>query len=632
VYEWAVVTLCNGLAVSYIAWKRKETNMTKAAARARKPTTDRKSQTNAQKLPRWDLSHLYPGPDSGGLKNDLSAVENEAKGFAKRYTGKLAKLSGKQLAQAVARYEAMQDILGRIMSYAQLTYAGNVTDPETARFYQTMQERVTDISTHLLFFTLEINKIDERTLKAQLKDPELARYKPWLRDVRTFRPHQLSDDVEKILHEKSVAGRAAWNRLFDEAMARLRFPIDGKMLTSAEALHLLSDRNRQMRKKAALSLGKVLGENVATFALVTNTLAKDKEIEDRWRKFPRPDSARNLSNFVEDEVVDALVAAVKAGYPKLSHRYYKLKARWFGTEQLDYWDRNAPLPDSDDRSIPWDEARNTVLTSYRDFSPAMATIAERFFQENWIDAGVRPGKEPGAFSHPTVPSAHPYILMNYQGKTRDVMTLAHELGHGVHQVLASPQGALMSDTPLTLAETASVFGEMLTFQGLLRAETSPKRKRALLAGKVEDQLNTVVRQIAFYDFEMRVHTARRQAELTGEDISETWMAVQKESLGPAIRLGGDYRYYWSYIPHFIHSPFYVYAYAFGDCLVNSLYATFQKAERGFQEKYLEMLKAGGTKRHKELLKPFGLDAADPAFWGRGLSVVSGFIDELEKLG
>ena len=605
--------------------------MTKTSARAKKPA-NRQTSGTAAGLPRWDLTHLYPASDSEALKADLATVDAEAQAFAKRYSGKLAKLSGKALGQAVARYEAMQDVLGRVMSFAQLTYAGNVTDPETARFYQTMQERVTEISTHLLFFTLEINKLDERTLRAQLKDPGLAHYKPWLRDVRTFRPHQLSDDVEKILHEKSVAGRAAWNRLFDETMARLRFPIDGKMLTSAEALHLLSDRNRPMRKKAALSLGKVLGENVSTFSLVTNTLAKDKEIEDRWRKFPRPDSARNLSNFVEHEVVDALVAAVKGAYPKLSHRYYKLKAHWFGAEKLDYWDRNAPLPDSDDRSIPWDEARSKVLTSYHDFSPTLAAIAERFFEECWIDAGVRPGKEPGAFSHPTVPSAHPYILMNYQGKTRDVMTLAHELGHGVHQVLAGPQGTLMSDTPLTLAETASVFGEMLTFQGLLKAETSPKRKRALLAGKVEDMLNTVVRQIAFYDFELRVHTARRKAELTGEDISEIWMAVQSESLGPAIKLGGDYRYYWSYIPHFIHSPFYVYAYAFGDCLVNSLYATFQKAEKGFQQKYLEMLKAGGTKRHKELLKPFGLDASDPAFWGRGLSVISGFIDELEKLG
>ena len=606
--------------------------MPKIFVTVKKPPTNQKTAITAADLPRWDLTHLYPGAESAALKRDLATAESEALAFEKRYGGKLAKLSGKALGQAVARYEAMQEVLGRIMSFAQLTYAGNVTDPETARFYQTMQERVTEISTRLVFFTLEINKLDERGLKVKLKDPALARYKPWLRDVRSFRPHQLSDDVEKILHDKSVAGRAAWNRLFDETMARLRFPIDSKLLTSAEVLHLLSDRNKLTRKKAAQSFGKVLGENVGIFALVTNTLAKDKDIEDRWRKFPRPDSSRNLSNFVEDKVVDALVAAVKAGYPKLSHRYYKLKAGWFGADQLDYWDRNAPLPDAEDRAIPWDEARRCVLSSYRSFSPELATIAERFFDERWIDAGVRPGKEPGAFSHPTVPSAHPYILMNYQGKTRDVMTLAHELGHGVHQVLAGPQGAVMSDTPLTLAETASVFGEMLTFQGLLKAETSPKRKRALLAGKVEDMLNTVVRQIAFYDFEKRVHTARHKAELTGDDICETWMAVQAESLGPAIRLSGDYRYYWMYIPHFIHSPFYVYAYAFGDCLVNSLYATFEKAEKGFQQKYLEMLKAGGTKRHKELLKPFGLDASDPAFWGRGLSVVSGFIDELEKLG
>ncbi len=606
-----------------------------AAAKAAPMRTTRAKPAKSDRtgaLPRWDLSHLYPGAESAPLKTDLAKVETEAKAFAQRYAGKLAKLSGKALGQAVASYEAMQDTLGRVISYAQLTYAGNVTDPEIARFYQTMQERVTDISTHLLFFTLEINKIGEADLKAKLKAPELTHYRPWLRDVRAFRPHQLSDDVEKILHEKSVTGRAAWNRLFDETMARLRFPIDGKPLTSAEALHLLSDRNKAVRKKAALGLGKVLGENVGTFALITNTLIKDKEVEDRWRKFPRADSSRNLSNFVEDEVVDALRKAVKAAYPKLSHRYYKLKAHWFGAETLNYWDRNAPLPDAEDRAIPWTEARSTVLTSYRAFSPAMADVAERFFNEKWIDAGVRPGKEPGAFSHPTVPSAHPYILMNYQGKTRDVMTLAHELGHGVHQVLAGPQGALLADTPLTLAETASVFGEMLTFQGLLKAETSPRRRRALLAGKVEDILNTVVRQIAFYDFELRIHAARRQGELTGDAICEHWMAVQNESLGPAIKLEGDYRYYWTYIPHFIHSPFYVYAYAFGECLVNSLYATFQKAEQGFQQKYLEMLKAGGTKRHKELLKPFGLDATDPAFWGRGLSVVSGFIDELEKLG
>ncbi len=582
-------------------------------------------------LPLWDLSHLYPGPDSPALKSDLAKARDEAKAFETRFAGKLADLPGKNFGMAIGAYETIQETLGRIMSYAQLLYAGNVSDPTTAQFFQTMQERVTDISSHLLFFTLEINKLDEAVLEAKYKAPEAKHYQTWLRDVRAFKEHQLSDEVEKLLHEKSVAGRASWVRLFDETMARLRFPIGGKKLTSAEALHMMSERSRATRKTAALALGKVLGENVGTFSLVTNTLAKDKEVEDRWRKFPHPCSARNLSNFVEDEVVDALAGAVKKAYPRLSHRYYRLKAKWFKTDKLDYWDRNAPLPSTDDRYIPWDEARRRVLDSYKSFSPEMAIIAERFFEENWIDAGVRAGKEPGAFSHPTVPSVHPYILMNYQGKARDVMTLAHELGHGVHQVLAGPRGALMSDTPLTLAETASVFGEMLTFQGLLAAEKDPKMRRTLLAGKIEDMLNTVVRQIAFYDFELRIHTERCKGELTAERISDIWMDVQRESLGPSIKLGGDYRYFWTYIPHFIHSPFYVYAYAFGDCLVNSLYGTFQKAEQGFQIKYLDMLRAGGTKRHKELLAPFGLDASDPAFWDRGLEVVSGFIDELEKL-
>ncbi len=582
-------------------------------------------------LPLWDLSHLYPGPESPALKSDLKRSQEQAKAFEARYAGKLAGLPGKEFGIAIGGYETIQETLGRIMSYAQLLYAGNVSDPTTAQFFQTMQERVTDISSHLLFFTLEINKLDDAVLEAKYKAPEAAHYQTWLRDVRAFKEHQLSDEVEKLLHEKSVAGRASWVRLFDETMARLRFPIGGKKLTSAEALHMMSERSRATRKMAATALGKVLGENVGTFALVTNTLAKDKEVEDRWRKFPHPCSARNLSNFVEDKVVEALAGAVKKAYPRLSHRYYRLKAKWFKTDKLDFWDRNAPLPSTEDRFIPWDEARQRVLASYRTFSPDMAIIAERFFEESWIDAGVRPGKEPGAFSHPTVPSVHPYILMNYQGKARDVMTLAHELGHGVHQVLAGPRGHLMSDTPLTLAETASVFGEMLTFQGLLATEKNPKMRRTLLAGKVEDMLNTVVRQIAFYDFELRVHTERCKGELTAERISDIWMDVQRESLGPSIRLQGSYRYYWTYIPHFIHSPFYVYAYAFGDCLVNSLYGTFQKAEQGFQIKYLDMLRAGGTKRHKELLAPFGLDATDPAFWDRGLEVVSGLIDELEKL-
>jgi oligoendopeptidase F len=584
-------------------------------------------------LPEWDLGDLYPGRDSAELMGDLAASEREAAALRERCEGKLATLSGAALGAAVASYERLQETLGRIMSYAYLVYAGDMGNAEIGRFFQTMQERVNGITSTILFFTLELNRIDDRILDEKLKDPALAHYAPWLRDTRAFRPYQLADDIEKLLHEKSIAGRSAWVRLFDETMAGLRFPWeDGKSLTSAEVLHRLSDHDGAVRKKAAGVLGEVLAQNARGFALITNTLAKDKEIEDRWRGFKRPISSRNLSNFVEDEVVDALIAAVRGAYPTLSHRYYRLKAKWFDVEQLESWDRNAPLPDQDDRIIPWPEAQRTVLEAYGAFSNELASIGSRFFTGRWIDAPVRPGKAPGAFAHPTVPSVHPYLLLNYQGKQRDVMTLAHELGHGVHQILAGAQGTLMSDTPLTLAETASVFGEMLTFRALLAAEKDPKRRKIMLAGKVEDMLNTVVRQIAFVEFERRVHDERRTSELTPDRLCEIWLDIQRESLGPAIKLDGHYKYYWAYIPHFIHSPFYVYAYAFGDCLVNSLYAVYQGAAPGFAEKYLAMLRAGGTLRHHELLAPFGLDAADPAFWQKGISVIAGFIDELEALG
>jgi oligoendopeptidase F len=582
-------------------------------------------------LPEWDLSDLYPGRDSPELQRDLADLAAKAKAFRERCEGRLAGLSGGELGAAVAEYETLQEITSRIISFAELTRAGNVADPEIARFFQTAHERINAISTGLLFFALELNRIDEAALDEKLADPALAHYQPWLRDVRAMRPYQLSDEVEKLLHEKSVAGRSAWTRLFDETAADLRFPFRGRDLTEPEAMHLLSDRDGAVRKDAALSIGEVFGRNVRVFGLITNTLAKDKEVEDRWRGFPRPISSRNLSNVVEDEVVDALIAAVRASYPDLSHRYYRLKARWFGVERLPFWDLNAPLPEDDDRTVSWPEAENTVLSAYRAFSPELAAVGEQFFRRRWIDAPVRPGKAPGAFAHPTVPSVHPYLLLNYQGRLRDVMTLAHELGHGVHQVLAAGQGALMADTPLTLAETASVFGEMLTFRALLARETDPQRRRIMIAGKVEDMLNTVVRQIAFVTFEMRVHDERREGELTAERICDIWLEVQRESLGPALSLDDPYRYYWTYIPHFIHSPFYVYAYAFGDCLVNSLYAAYEGAHQSFAERYLQLLRAGGTLRHRELLAPFGLDAADPAFWSRGLGIISRFIDELERI-
>ena len=599
--------------------------MSKAATRK---TT--KSELGA--LPEWDLTDLYPGRDSKRLKSDLARMTREADSFHRKYFGKVAKLSGTALGRAVATYEAIDEVLSRLMSYAQLAYAGNVTDPEIGRFHQTIRERVTEIASRLVFFTLEINNIADRAMKAKLKAKELAYYASWIRDVRVFRDHQLDEAMERLLHEKHVAGRAAWNRLFDETIAAMRFAVDGDMLTEEQALHRLSDPDAAVRKASAKALGKGFGEKAPLFALITNTLAKDKEIEDRWRGYARPQSARNLSNHVEDKVVDALAEAVRAAYPKLSHRYYRMKARWFEQKTLDYWDRNAPLPEAGARLFPWPEAKATVLDAYAAFSPELAAIGRRFFDNAWIDAPARPGKRSGAFAHSTVPSVHPYLLLNYMGRPRDVMTLAHELGHGVHQVLAGPQGHLKSDTPLTLAETASVFGEMLTFRAMLAAEKDQARRKAMLASKVEDMINTVVRQIAFYEFESRVHAERREAELSADRLCEIWMDVQRESLGPALRFDDEYKYYWTYIPHFIHSPFYVYAYAFGDCLVNSLYAVYQNAEKGFAERYLNMLRAGGTLRHRELLKPFGLNAADPKFWAKGLGVVAGFIDELEAMG
>ena len=583
-----------------------------------------------QSLPSWDLSDLYPGLDSPTLAADLNAAQARAEAFARAHAGRLGTYAGRALASAIAEYEAIEEILGRAMSYAQLQFSGDGTSPEIGRAYQSISERVTAISSHLIFFTLELNRLDEAVLERLLAEATLSRWRPWLNDLRVFRPHQLSDDLEKLLHEKEVTGRSAWSRLFDETVAGLRVPLDGEELTVSATLNKLSDPDRAVREAAGHAIGEVFGKNIRLFSLITNTLAKDKEIVDTWRRYPSPGSYRNRSNMVEDEVVDALSTAVTSDYARLSHRYYKMKAGWLGLDKLKHWDRNAPLPGDDDRHVGWADARRTVLDAYGAFSPEMADVGRRFFDAPWIDATLRPGKAGGAFAHPTVPSAHPYLLVNFHGRTRDVMTLAHELGHGVHQVLAGGQGYLMSGTPLTLAETASVFGEMLTFRALLDAETDPKRRRIMLAGKVEDQLNTVVRQIAFYQFERRLHDERRGGELLDSRIGEIWMDVQSESLGPAFDFDDEYRVFWSYVPHFVHSPFYVYAYAFGDCLVNALYGVFQGGHPSFQKKYLDLLRAGGTKRHRELLAPFGLDATDPGFWRRGLDVISGFIDELER--
>ena len=602
----------------------------RAAAEQAQPagaeTTDGRSDA-----PTWDLSDLFAGFDDPQIEVTLAAAGQEAEAIATAYAGTLAERTGDDIALMLARYEDLQESIGKVYAFATLNHAANREDPKIGRFVQMVQERVNAITSHLLFVTLELNRIDDGVMQAKLESSDKLRsLEPWLRNVRAFRPHQLSDEIEKILHERSVTGRSAWVRLFDESMSALRFPYRGEELTSAQIFDKMSAKDRTVRRDAASAISQVLAKNIRLTSRITNTIVKDKAIEDGWRKFEKPISARNLGNQVEDEVVEALITAVRDAYPRLSHRYYALKARWMGLEKLEFWDRNAPLPEDIDKRRSWDDAKVIVLDAYRSFSPALAELVDRFFTKNWIDAELRPGKDSGAFCHPVVPSVHPYVLMNFQGKARDVMTLAHELGHGVHQLLAAKQGLLLAGTPLTLAETASVFGEQLTFRALLGQAKSPVERRVLLASKVEDMLNTVVRQIAFCEFERRVHDARKEGELTPDDLGDIWMAVQKESLGPAFNYPDEYRNYWSYIPHFVHVPFYVYAYAFGDCLVNALYRRFEEAPEGFEPRYLAMLAAGGTLRHKELLAPFGLDASDPAFWAGGLEVLEGYIAELEE--
>ena len=587
-------------------------------------------------LPEWNLSDLYSGTDDPAVARDLERAAGEARRIKETYQGQLARLTaegGAGLADAIAAYEQLSDLMGKLGSYAGLLYAANQADPARAKFYGDISERLTRIATDLIFFELELNQIDEAALDQAMSAPDLARYKPWLDDLRKEKPYQLDEKLEQLFTEKGQTGRGAFTRLFSESMTGLRFDVEGEPgpMALEATLNLLSDPWEPRRRAAADALSKVFQSNLRLFTLITNTLAKDKEISDRWRGFKDVADSRHLANRVEAPVVEALVESVRAAYPRLSHRYYAMKARWLGMDKLSHWDRNAPLPDKPEQIFTWSDAERIVLDAYGAFAPDMAGIAKEFFDKGWIDAPLREGKTQGAFSAATVPSVHPYVLMNYQGKPRDVMTLAHELGHGVHQMLARAQGPLLAPTPLTLAETASVFGEMLTFRALLDQTQNPRERRAMMAGKVEDMLNTVVRQIAFYQFERKVHLARRQGELTSEELNRFWLDVQAESLGPAIELKPGYEVYWAYIPHFINSPFYVYAYAFGDCLVNSLYGLYQEAHPGFVTKYFDLLKAGGSKHHSELLKPFGLDAADPAFWSKGLTVIEGMIDELEEM-
>lgn len=584
-----------------------------------------------QTPPSWDLSDFYSSTKDKKITADIKKIALNSEDFAKNFGGKIVTSDAQKLFEAIKKYEEICELIGRVSCYSQLLYASDLSNQNNISFYQNINEKLSEYESKMVFFTLELNQIEDKKLAILLKNSDLKKYQPFIRDTRSFKKYQLSNDLEKYSLDKNITGRSAFVRLFDETVNNLKFSYRGKVLNSQQIFDLSSNSNEKVRKDAAKSIGKTFEENAKIFAFITNTLAKEKAVDDKWRGFEKPISARNLSNFVEDEVVDTLVKKVKENYKKISHRYYTIKAKTLGKEFLNHWDRNAPLSKGEDKIMPFEDARDLVLTAYDEFHPEMKKIGKIFFDKKWIDAAVRTGKDSGAFSHPTIPSVHPYILMNYQGKIRDIMTLAHELGHGVHQYLASKQGYLMSGTPLTLAETASVFGEQLTFQKILKNEKNTKKRKLIIAAKVEDMINTAVRQIAFLEFERKIHDERKKGEIPLEKICEFWLEVQKESLGPIFKFEEEYKFFWSYIPHFIHSPFYVYSYAFGECLVNSLYGVYKSGKvQNFEAKYLQMLESGGTKHHKEMLAPFGLDAKDPKFWQAGLDVIIGYINQLEK--
>ena len=582
-------------------------------------------------LPIWDLSEIYKNINDPKISRDIKNIRGSANNFLKKWKGKINNLSPSDFLICINEYQEINEAIYKIATHSSLTFATNMEDPEISKYNSSISDQITEILSTLIFVTLELSKVDDNTVNNWLNDKEAKNWEPYLNILRKRNPYLLDPLVEEILIEKSATGRSAWIRLFDETSAALRFPFKNKSLTEAEILNLLSDADPETRKIAGKSLSEVLENNKRIFGMILNVISRDRFIEDNKRGFKRIMSSRNLDNDVEDEVVDKLVNTVDKAMPKLTHRYYKWKANQFGQTKLDWWDRNAPLPHSSENLIKWSEAKDIILDSFSSFHPEISNLAELFFKNNWIDASLRKGKASGAFAHPSVPSLHPYILVNYQGKIRDVMTLAHELGHGVHQILAGKNGLLMAETPLTLAETASVFGEMLVFRKLLD-ESSIAQKKQLLSGKIEDMLNTVARQIGFHQFEVKFHEARIKSELTPEEISNIWMETQSHAVGPHINLGDDYRFLWGYIPHFVHTPFYVYAYAFGDSLVNALWYAYQQSDKDiFSNKYIEMLSSGGTKTHNDLLKPFNLSAYDNSFWEKGITMITGLMDELDDL-
>lgn len=586
----------------------------------------------AENLPVWSLTDFYQDIHSDQINIDLKNWTEKALKMQQLYEGRIAELSSAELGNLITNFEQIIAAMGKISSHADLSFAADTSNPDFAQHAQNMSEAINVVYSHLVFVELELSSMPEDHYQILLEDEAIAYYQPWLRLVRSAAKYNLEPRLEKMLVEQSPTNKQAWVRLFDETFSELRFDFKGEKLTETEILNKLTKADPNIRATAAASLAHTLTDNLRLFTLITNTISKQKETEERWRGFDGVVSSRNLANDVDDHVVETLVTTVTERMPELSHRYYKMKAKWLGGETMAWWDRNAPVSGDEGKQFTWQEACEIVQSSFDKFDPEMGGLAKQFFDNPWIDAQIREGKASGAFSHPTVTSIHPYILMNFEGYSRDVMTLAHEMGHGVHQLLAAEQGELMSSTPLTLAETASVFSEMLTFNAVLDAETSEQAKRYLLADKIEDMLNTVVRQVAFHNFEKLVHTNRKKGELSSDQISKFWVETQKQALGPAINIDESFKPIWAYVPHFVHTPFYVYAYAFGDCLVNALWQVYQDgSDPDFNTHYKTLLRSGGTIRFDSALAPFSLNPSAPDFWNKGLDMISSMIDKVEDL-
>lgn len=591
------------------------------------PETTEQPVTGAETV-HWDLSDLYPDHDA--LDRDLETADREVEAFEQAYRGRVATLEADGLAEALAAYEGLHDRLGRAYTYAYLYWSTDTGDPARGALLQKVRETYTRLAQRLIFFRLEWAAVDDARAEALLADPALAKYRHYLELERLHRQHLLSEPEEKILAEKSITGRGAWNRFFDETLGAMRFSLDGRAMTQQEVLAKLYEPDRDVRRAAALAFTEGLEAHIRPLTFIFNTILADKASDDRLRRFPHWLAARNLDNEVSDEMVQALIEAVTGRYDLVA-RFYSLKRRLLGLDELFDYDRYAPVGEADTR-YEWDAARALVQAAYADFHPRLGEIVEQFFEKRWIDAALAPNKRGGAFSHGAVPSAHPYILMNYTGKIRDVQTLAHELGHGVHQYLSRKQGVLQADTPLTTAETASVFGEMLVFQRLMKQEQDPRNRLAMLVGKIDDTIATVFRQVAMNRFEDRMHNARRtEGELPPEWFCEAWMDTQRAMFQGSVTLGDHYRFWWSYIPHFLHTPGYVYAYAFGELLVLALYARYQEEGPAFADKYIGLLEAGGSDWPHRLVGRLGVDLTDLGFWHQGLSAIEALVEQAESL-